>query len=63
MQRYLPSRPTETLLRFSFSDAVISVPLNADATLEDVARKFRVVKLRRQRNPVAVDVILRRAPE
>ena len=48
----------ESRLRFVFHDAVVSMNLAADATLEEVARRLSELSSRRHRNPVAIDVTL-----
>jgi hypothetical protein len=49
-------------LRFVFDDSVVSFSLAADATFEDVARKWGQLAARHPGNPLAIDVTLPVSP-
>ena len=48
----------DSRLRFVFGDAVVSLNLAADATLEDIAWSLRGLKAAHHGNPLAIDVVL-----
>lgn len=45
-------------LRFVYSDAVVSMPLPANATLSDVARSFETLAPSYDDSPIAVDITI-----
>lgn len=58
MQHASGDHAGDSCLRFVFSDAVVSLPLSADATFEDIAWSLRGLKTARHGKPLAIDVVL-----
>jgi len=58
----MPSLPSDPVgnrrLRFVFDDAVLTFPLAAGATFEDIARTLAEVASRHAGEPVAIDITL-----
>ncbi len=56
--RYFAARD----LRMAFDDAVISLPLAASATLEDVAQLWEDIVVTHQGNPIDIKITFAAAP-